>query len=95
MQGGRSVPIPFDDILDPKTGRTKVRLVNIKSESYRVALDYMIRLEPSDFENEEMLAKLAAEAMSPDKFRRKYGHVTTLWERIKGGTNSLPGDTTG
>jgi 6-phosphofructokinase 1 len=79
MRGGHADPIPFDNILDSKTGRTSVRLVDINSGSYRVARDYMIRLERADFEDEKMLAKLAATAKtSPDEFRQKYGPVVGL-----------------
>ena len=36
--------IPFPEIMDPETGRTKVRTVDILY-SYEVARSYMIRLE--------------------------------------------------
>jgi 6-phosphofructokinase len=79
VQGGRAEPIPFDEILDPKTGRTSVRVVNINSDSYRAARDYMVRLEPADFEDPEMLAKLAAAAkMTPEAFRQQFGPVVGL-----------------
>ena len=38
--------MPFEELLDPETGRTRVRLVDTEAEHYRVARDYMIRLEP-------------------------------------------------
>ena len=44
---------------DPDTGRTKVRKVDIQSEGYRVARDYMLRLEKSDLEDPETLSVLA------------------------------------
>src|SRR3989440_11708821 len=50
IQGGRLVPISFDDIREPGTGKTRVRMVAIESEGYRVAREYMIRLEREDFE---------------------------------------------
>lgn len=79
VQNGQAEPIPFNEILDPQTGRTSVRVVNINSDSYRVARDYMVRLELADFQDPEMLAKLAAAAkMSPNEFRRKFGPVVGL-----------------
>lgn len=45
IQDGRFVPIPFKNVIDPKTGRTKIRMVNINTQSYEVALEYMIRLK--------------------------------------------------
>jgi 6-phosphofructokinase 1 len=60
---------PFEEFRDPETGRTAVRLVEIDSEDYRVARQYMLRLERRDLEDPEMLEKLASEAkMSPDEF---------------------------
>src|SRR5262245_21928364 len=37
MQGGQFVPIPFADLVDPATGRTKVRLVDVHSTRYAIA----------------------------------------------------------
>jgi 6-phosphofructokinase 1 len=38
-------PLPFEDMLDPKTGRMQNRKVNVDGEAYECALAYMIRLE--------------------------------------------------
>src|SRR5919197_430932 len=62
IQGGRMVPIPFADIREPGTGRTRVRMVNVESEGYRVAREYMIRLEREDFEYSAWVEKLALAA---------------------------------
>jgi 6-phosphofructokinase 1 len=51
--------LPFHAFRDPDTGRTKVRRVDIQSEGYRVARDYMLRLEKSDLEDPATLAALA------------------------------------
>ncbi len=49
------------------------------SEHYRVAREYMIRLERKDLEDPEMLAKLAAAAkMTPEEFKAKFAHVVGL-----------------
>jgi 6-phosphofructokinase 1 len=79
LVGGRLEILPFDELRDPVTGRTKVRLVDINSEHYKVAREYMIRLEREDLENHEMLAKLAAAAkMTPEEFKKKFAHVVGL-----------------
>jgi 6-phosphofructokinase len=79
LVGGRLEILPFDELRDPVTGRTKVRLVDINSEHYKVAREYMIRLEREDLENPEMLAKLAAAAkMTPEEFKKKFVHVVGL-----------------
>jgi len=73
MQGGNFVPIPFGDLLDPETGRAKIRLVNINSTRYAIARRYMIRLRRDDFEDPHELAKFAATAgMSLEQFRSEF-----------------------
>ena len=77
VQGGRMVPIPFADIREPGTGRTRVRMVNVESEGYRVAREYMIRLEPEDFEDPFWVEKLArAGNMTADEFRDRFGYLS-------------------
>ncbi|MBN2446716.1 MAG: 6-phosphofructokinase, partial [Phycisphaerae bacterium] len=67
------VPMDFHEMIDPQTNRTCVRTINIDSDNYRVARAYQIRLESSDLEDPDMLAKLAAEAqMTPEDFRTRY-----------------------
>src|SRR5690606_39223225 len=40
MQGGHFVPIPFSKLIDPGTGRTRVRLVDTSSTRYAIARRY-------------------------------------------------------
>jgi len=76
MQGGQFVPIPFEQLLDPKTGRAKIRLVDIHSARYAIARRYMIRLRRDDFENLDELARFAKTAgMSIDEFRRAFEYL--------------------
>lgn len=66
-------PIPFDQIMDPATGKTEVRMVNISSIHYRIARKYMIRLERKDLEDPSILKGLAQLArLEPDEFRRRF-----------------------
>jgi ATP-dependent phosphofructokinase / diphosphate-dependent phosphofructokinase len=76
MQGGHFVPIPFRDMLDPQTGRARLRLVDIRSTRYAIARRYMIRLRRDDFEDPHELAKFAATAgMSLEDFRAEFGYL--------------------
>jgi len=77
MQGGRFVPIPFGEMRDLETGATRVRLVDINSERYKIARRYMIRIRRDDFENPDLLAKLAATAvMTVTAFRERFEPLT-------------------
>ena len=65
--------VPFEDMRDPKTGKTTIRMVDIDNLYYDVARRYMIRLENSDLEDTELLSKLAEQAsMRPDAFKRRF-----------------------
>ncbi|MEW6354909.1 MAG: diphosphate--fructose-6-phosphate 1-phosphotransferase [Planctomycetota bacterium] len=73
MQGGELVPIPFSDILDPKTGKTTVRRVNINSDQYRLARSFMIRVEEEDLKSADRVKALASAAgLTPAEFQKKY-----------------------
>ena len=81
LEGGRLNVLPFDDLRDPTTGRIRVRVVDVCSEHYHVARKYMIRLEQSDLDDEQMCAKLAAAAqMTPDEFLHAYRLAVTTPE---------------
>jgi 6-phosphofructokinase 1 len=70
---GRFAPMPFNTILDPTTKRTKVRMVDITSESYRIARQYMIRLDRQDFEQGDRLACCAGVlGLTPEGFKARF-----------------------
>ncbi|MCG6921417.1 MAG: 6-phosphofructokinase [Acidobacteria bacterium] len=73
LQGGQFVPIPFKEMLDPATGRTRVRLVDVASTRYAIARRYMIRLRRDDFDDPHELAKYAATCrMNLQDFRERF-----------------------
>jgi len=76
LQGGQFVPVPFATLIDPATGRTRVRTVDIHSTRYAIARRYMMRLRRDDFENSQKLARLAQTAgLSPERFRTRFEYV--------------------
>jgi 6-phosphofructokinase 1 len=76
LVNGRFEPMPFSSMLDPQTGRTRVRLVDPQSEQYKIARGYMVRLRSSDLEDEESLAHLAAVVgKTPAEFRERFGYL--------------------
>lgn len=76
MQNGHFVPIPFSKLFDPETGRTKVRVVDVTAESYKIARSYMLRLSKADFENPHELNKLASTAnLSPQEFKDRFYYL--------------------
>ncbi len=76
-QDGRIVPVPLAELMDPDTGRTRVRLVDISSESYEVARKYMLRLGPGDLDDPEQVARLArAGHLEPAELQARWGKET-------------------
>jgi 6-phosphofructokinase len=79
LDNGRIRILPFEELIDPSTGRTKVRMVDINSEHYRVARSYMIRLTRKDLQDEEMLSRLTRVArISREEFLEKFSKVAEI-----------------
>ncbi|MEK6678681.1 MAG: diphosphate--fructose-6-phosphate 1-phosphotransferase [Nitrospirota bacterium] len=72
---GRLTPIPFKDMIDPKTGKTRIRLVDIKSESYAIAKKYMIRLEKEDLEDKNIKSLAEAGKMTVEEFKKRFSYL--------------------
>jgi 6-phosphofructokinase 1 len=80
---GKIEYLDFAALLDPATGKSRVRHVNTATQSYKVAREYMIRLEKEDFADAEKL-KLLAQAAStpshtttPSEFRSRFEHLVS------------------
>ncbi len=77
MQAGNFVPIPFTEMLDPESGRARVRLVNVHTTRYAIARRYMIRLRRDDFVDPTACAKIASAAgLSLDEFKAEFEYLT-------------------
>jgi 6-phosphofructokinase 1 len=73
---GRFQAIPFDQMMDPRTGKMRVRMVNIQSDRYMIARRYMIRLRKDDFEDPTELAKLASACgLSIEQFEQQFAYL--------------------
>ncbi|MSU58968.1 MAG: 6-phosphofructokinase [Pedosphaera sp.] len=76
---GEMMPLQFEKMLNPQTGRFNVRKVNVDGESYECAVHYMIRLEKDDFEDVAQLDRLAATvSMTPEQFKARFGYLVGL-----------------
>ena len=76
LVNGQFLPMPFSTIVDPVTQRTKVRMVDIRSNPYRIARQYMTRLDRFDLEESVRLARCAAVTkLTPGAFRQRFESV--------------------
>lgn len=93
IQNGHFVPLYFKDILDPKTGKTRIRMVDVWSENFYIARKYMLRLNQTDFEDPYELAKFAATSgLTIDEFKEKFFYLIQedkLYQGIKEGKIKL------
>src|SRR5260370_27417525 len=77
--GGRMQPLPFDQLINPATGRMQARKVDVGGEAYECARRYMIRLEQRDFEDPQRVARLAsASNMDVPSFRKRFGYLVGI-----------------
>jgi 6-phosphofructokinase 1 len=61
------VPVPFADIIDPKTKKSRVRGVDVSSDSYKNALALQERVTAQDLADPQTLAAIAAAANLSEK----------------------------
>jgi 6-phosphofructokinase 1 len=74
IQGGEFRGVPFADVVDAKTGRGRQRPVDVDTESYQVARDYMVRIGKKDFQDDAWVAQLAdAAGLTTDEFVARFG----------------------
>jgi 6-phosphofructokinase 1 len=79
IQSGRLVPIPFDALTESESGRTRIRLVDVTSEGFRVARAYMLRLEAEDFAHAAWVDRLADAAhLTPGTFRQRFEYLASM-----------------
>jgi len=72
LRGGKVVPVQLSDLVDPATGRVRVRMVDTTTESYKVGREYMIRLASEDLK-EPQLSRLAGVAgVEPARFAARF-----------------------
>src|SRR5207245_8429716 len=73
---GRMQPLPFDQMINPKTGRMQPRKVDVDGEAYECARHYMIRLERPDFDDPSRLGRLAKVAgMTSEQFKNRFAYL--------------------
>jgi ATP-dependent phosphofructokinase / diphosphate-dependent phosphofructokinase len=76
IQDGKFVPMRFADIMDPATGRMRVRMVDITQGAYAIGRSFMVRLAKKDFDDAAQAAKLAAASgVSAESLRAALGSV--------------------
>jgi len=82
LQHNQIVPIPYDEMIDPDTGRTEVRLVNTESYRYQSSYKFMTRLKPEHAQDISLWERLAILTnLSTDQFKERFGYLTGISPR--------------
>lgn len=72
FDGRRIAPLELAQLLDPKTGRIRVRSVDVSSEGYQIARRFMSRLERDDFAEPRLQALAAQTTLDARAFRAAF-----------------------
>jgi len=75
-QAERIVPVPFAELMDAKTGKTRVRDVDTATTWFRAARALQTRIEQSDLDDPQRLQAIAkAGRLSPAEAQRRYAPI--------------------
>ena len=67
------VALPFDQILDPATGKTRVRMLDVDSAHFKTAMKLQTRLTADDLANETMASSIAdVSQLEIDQIRSRF-----------------------
>jgi 6-phosphofructokinase 1 len=78
-ENGEVQATPFKNLLDPKTGRVRTRLLDVNSQFFKVARVYFWRMSPRDYANADLVAKVAAAGkITPEKFLEKFARLQSV-----------------
>ncbi len=73
-QNGKIVPIPFDELIDPTTGKTAVRMLDTSTESFATAMRLQTRLEARDLAEGANASRIfEASALDAAAIRARFG----------------------
>lgn len=76
IQQDHVVPIPFDQMMDPNTGRTEVRVVNVDSFTFQSAYKFMIRLRKEHADDDMLIARMSSFTnLNANQFMMRYGYL--------------------
>jgi 6-phosphofructokinase len=82
MQHNQIVPIPYDEMINPETGRTEVRMVDTSSFHYQSSYKAMTRLKPEYANDELLFERLAVHTrLSGKELKARYGYLIGVGPR--------------
>ena len=77
LRGGKVEPVTLQDMIDPATGRIRVRVVDTKTEAYEVGRKYMIRLDQTDLREPKLSRYADVAGLTAENFERRFSAVVS------------------
>ena len=74
-QGSAIVPISFDELMDPDTGRTRIRLVDTSTQSHETVWALQVRIEKADLEGEALAALASVTNLDAQGVQERYASI--------------------
>jgi 6-phosphofructokinase 1 len=78
LRGGHVAPVALQDMIDAKTGRIGVRVVDTTTEAYEVSRKYTIRLDTADLEQPRLGPLAARVGLTPKEFRERFSAAAQI-----------------
>lgn len=79
-EGDKLAPIPFNQFIDPSSGRAKIRMVDLHSSKYNIARKYQIRLTEKNILDDNFMRSMANFTSStPEQLRKDFNAVACRW----------------
>ncbi len=75
LQAGKLVPIPFEELRDPATGKVRVRKVDVDGGTWQAALTLQARLRPGDLDGDGLEALAAVSKEDPAALAARFRHL--------------------
>ncbi|MEK6653303.1 MAG: diphosphate--fructose-6-phosphate 1-phosphotransferase [Nitrospirota bacterium] len=72
---GKLKSVPFCEMFEPDTGKTKMRYVDITSETYLVGWEYMMRIKKDDLKPGNIKRLALAAHMKVEEFRKRFSYI--------------------
>lgn len=79
VKGAELLPLKLNDLLDPQTGKMRVRRVDVDSNAYALARCHMNRLTPDDFKAPVVTALSHLLKFTPAQFTERYREQQHPW----------------
>jgi 6-phosphofructokinase 1 len=78
-ENGEVKDVDPERIIDPETGKFRERVVDVTSQSFKIARTYFWRMAPKDYANRGLVERVAAAGhMTPERFLERFARLQNV-----------------